>query len=124
MSHAARAPIAIFGAVGLGAVLKENETSTLAQVPQRSEVGAFAIEMDRKEALRPRVECRLGAGRVHGQRLWVNVHQHRDGAGLEHGGNGRSAGVTDRDDFVAWAHAQGLEGEPYGIGAARYPHAL
>jgi hypothetical protein len=80
--------------------------------------------MDGEEALRSGRERRLGPRWVHGQGPWVYVDQHGSGSGLEHGRDGRSARVADRDDFIAGAHAQGLQCEPQGVGAAGDPHPV
>ncbi len=109
------------GAMRLGGVLQHQRAMPFRQGSDVADGGRPAIEMHgdhRADRQRRGPQEPLEGGRIHAEAVGLDVDQHRRGAGQLDGGDRGGGGVRNGGHPVAGPHAQGLEGEDDGVGAA------
>ena len=100
-------------------VLDEREPVLARDRAQLVELARIAEDVDRDDRLRPRGHCGLDRGRIHVQRLRVDVREHRHGTLVDEAVRARREGVRRRDHLVAGLEARGDAEQMQARGAGR-----
>ena len=106
VAEAARPPSLVSRAVGLRGILDHQQVVPPRDRQDGVEVDRQAVEMDRHDGARSRIDrCRESIG-VDGVGGRIHVDEDRPGAGRGNGQDRRDEAVGRGDDFVARAHAE------------------
>ena len=97
-------------AVRLGGVLEDDEVVLARQLAQAVEVGHAPADVHRDERPRPAGEGGFRRRHVHRARAGLDVHDHRDGIGRQHGPDRGHERPGGDDHLVALADVEGGEG--------------
>ncbi len=102
---------------GLGVIFDDPELVLVGDLFDRRHVSALPVQMDRHNALRLAGDGCLDLGGVDALGLGIAVNHDYGRAGDPDGFRRGEEGVGVGDDFVAFANAQGHQGQPEGVRA-------
>ncbi len=123
IAHGARAPAAIFGAVGLSGVLNDDQLVASRDIENRIHFGALPVEMHQQDGARAAGDRSFDFGGVDVACRRVDIDENRRGADVPDGGHRGVKGEWNGDYFVAGLNAgrQQRQMERTGSGVDGHP---
>src|SRR5579872_3224943 len=111
ISDASRWPPFILCSVRLGCIFDHDQVVSARDLKNWIHIGGLPIQMHGQNHLRSRRNRRLDRRGIHRERAWIDVHQYRSRARVQHGSNAGYKREWNRDNFVAWADSRGQQRE-------------